>query len=292
MSYIIITDTSANIPSLTAKIKGIKVIPFSFYVEDEENICLDTENFKAKEFYDLMRENKRIKTSQISPQKYIDFFTPILDSGKDILFIGMSSGISGSFNSAMIAKDELFEKYPERKIILVDSLGASLGEGLIVLKAAEYKDRGMDIITASEKLEEKIKKMYQIFTVDKLEYLRAGGRLSSVSAFIGSLLGIKPLLKGNEEGKIVVQGKTRTKRRVLELIVQIYEKYVVSPEKQVVGISHADCKEDAEKLSEMISKNKPPKDILIVEHEPVTGSYLGPKAIALYFLGQIDVRYK
>lgn len=290
MKYTIITDTSSNIPSLIAKEKGIKIIPLSFSVEGEEKTCLDTTNFNAKEFYDLMRNNKKIKTSQITPNQCIDCFTSILDSGEDILFIAMSSGISGSYNSACVARDELITKYPERKIIVVDSLSASFGEGLIVLKAYEYKEQGFDIETVSEKLKDDIKRMYITFTVDKLEYLRNGGRLSGVSAFIGTLLSVKPLLKMNEQGKIIVQSKTRTRRRALELLAQTYDKYIVSPETQIVGISHADCESDALMLSEMIKRNNPPKEIMIVENEPVTGSYLGPKSIVLSFFSNLNIR--
>lgn len=292
MNYTIITDTSANIPSATAKENNICVIPFSFYIDGKENFCLNTTDFNAKEFYDLMRAGNTVKTSQINPQRYIDVFEPILEGGSDILFIGMSSGISGSFNSAVMATNQLKEKYVEREILLVDTLGASLGEGLIVLKANQYKAEGKTIHENATTLAKDVRCMYQVFTVNDLEYLRKGGRLSNAEALLGRILGIKPLLKGNENGKIVSFGKTVGRKKVIELLAKKYSDYVISPEKQTVGISHADCYDDAQALASLISYDKKPKDILIVDHEPVTGSYLGPGSLALYFFGEEDVRLK
>lgn len=292
MSYKIITDTPANIPSHTAKERDITVIPLSFFVDGEELTCTETESFNAKEFYDLMRQKKRITTSQIPPQRYIDCIEPMLASGEDILFIGISSGVSGSLNSARLAAKQLGEKYPERDIRILDSLGASLGEGLIVLRACNYRDEGKSLDEAMELLDNDVKHMYQIFTVDDLEYLHRGGRLSGAATLIGRLLGIRPMLKGNENGKIVTVDKLRSRRRVIEALAERYNKLVKDPAEQTVGISHADCPEDAQLLADLITAIKPPKSIITVEHEPATGSYLGPNSLALYFLGDEDVRLK
>lgn len=288
----IITDTPANIPSHTAKERDITVIPLSFFVDGKELTCTDTESFNAKEFYDIMRQKKRITTSQIPPQRYIDSIEPMLADGDDILFIGISSGVSGSVNSARLAAKQLCEKYPERKIRVLDSLGASLGEGLIVLRACDYRDEGKSLDEAMELLGADAKRMYQIFTVDDLEYLHRGGRLSGAAALIGKLLGIKPMLKGNEDGKIVTVDKLRGRRRVIEALAERYETLVKDPSEQIVGISHADCPEDAKLLTDLITAIKPPRSIITVEHEPATGSYLGPNALALYFFGEEDIRLK
>lgn len=288
----IITDTPANIPSHTAKERDITVIPLSFFVDGKELTCTDTESFNAKEFYDIMRQKKRITTSQIPPQRYIDSIEPMLADGDDILFIGISSGVSGSVNSARLAAKQLCEKYPERKIRVLDSLGASLGEGLIVLRACDYRDEGKSLDEAMELLGADAKRMYQIFTVDDLEYLHRGGRLSGAAALIGKLLGIKPMLKGNEDGKIVTVDKLRGRRRVIEALAERYETLVKDPSEQIVGISHADCPEDAKLLADLITAIKPPRSIITVEHEPATGSYLGPNALALYFFGEEDIRLK
>ncbi len=292
MSYTIMTDTSANIPTADAKRQGVVVVPLSYNAAEEEHICLDTDAFDYATYYESMRGGERITTSQINPQRYMEYMEPTLKEGNDILFIGMSSGISGSFNSATIAKEQLLEAYPDRKICLVDSHGASLGEGLLVLKAVEWRNAGKALEESAEELTALREKMYQVFTVDDLMHLRRGGRLSNASALVGTVLNIKPLLKGNEHGKIVSFGKVRGRKKVIERLAQIYDNLVENPAEQVIGISHADCLEDATALAEMLRRNNTPKEIIIVDHEPVTGSYLGPGALALYFLGDADVRTK
>ena len=292
MSYSILTDTSANVPTPMAREKGITVVPLSYNAGGEEHICLDTDDFDYVSYYESMSDGARITTSQINPQRYMEYMEPILKNGEDILFVGMSSGISGSFHSASIAKEQLLEDYPDRKIELVDSHGASLGEGLLVLKADEWKQAGKNLSDNARDLTVLREKMYQVFTVDDLMHLRRGGRLSNASAIVGTLLNVKPVLKGNEEGKIVSFGKVRGRKKVIERLAESYNKLVREPETQIVGISHGNCREDAETLVQLIRKNHAPKDILVVDHEPVTGSYLGPGALALYFLGDEDVRTK
>ncbi len=290
MSFAIFTDTSANLPTRETKRLNLIVVPLSYSVDGVEQECLDTEAFAAADYYEKMKGSTVIKTSQINPQKYVDYMEPVLRDGKDILFVGMSSGISGSFASAKIAREQLLEEYPDRTIRLVDSLGASLGEGLLVLKAQQCREQGMTLDETAHLLDEAKAHMYQLFTVDNLMHLRKGGRLSNAAALVGSLLNIKPLLKGNEEGQIVSFGKVRGRKAVLQELVKHYCALVVDPQTQVVGISHCHCPEDAEKLAELLRENGAPKEILVVEHEPVTGSYLGPGALALYFGGAQDVR--
>ena len=292
MSFVIVTDTSANLPTPEANEYGITVVPLSYSIDGEAHECLNTEDFQYNAYYEAMKSGTVITTSQINPQKYMDNIAPLLKEGNDILFVGMASGISGSYNSMLIAKDQLLEEYPERKICLVDSMGASLGEGLLVLEANRCKQQGMSLEDTAEKLLKLRKRMYQIFTVDDLMHLRKGGRLSNAAAFVGALLHIKPLLKGNEEGKIVSFEKVRGRKAVISQMARKYEQLVVDPENQMVGISQCNCMEDAQRLAELLKQNRPPKEIKIVDHEPVTGSYLGSGALALYFLGDEDVRQK
>ncbi len=290
MNYVIMTDTSANLPTAQTRKYGIGVIPLSYSVDGTEYTCLDTEAFRSEEYYEALKAGTKISTSQINPQKYMDYMEPVLREGNDILFVGMSSGISGSFGSAKIAREQLLADYPDRNIRLVDSMAASLGEGLLVYKAMELKNKGMSMDEAADILLNERQRICQIFTVDDLMHLRRGGRLSNASAIIGTLLNVKPLLKGNENGQIVTFGKVRGRKAVIEQIVNRYEQWVESPETQIVGISHANCREDAERLAQLLQRSCPPKEILIVEHEPVTGSYLGPGALALYFAADKDVR--
>ena len=279
----VITDTSANLPSDLAQRQDITVIPLPYFVNGARHTCLDTEGFDGETFYGAMREGAEITTSQINPQHYLEVMTPILRRGLDILFVGMSSGISGSYHCAELAAHELEAEFPERRIRLVDTLGASLGEGLLVLKAVQDKLAGLSLEDVYEKLMDLRHRLCNIFTVDDLKYLRKGGRLSNLSFIVGTLLQIKPLLKGNEEGKIVAFAKLRGRKKALEELAKRYDEYVVDPQDQMIGIAHADCPQDAEYLAQLLRRNNPPREILTVGYEPVTGSHVGPGTLALFF---------
>ncbi|MEE1239464.1 MAG: DegV family protein [Acutalibacteraceae bacterium] len=289
-NFAILTDSASNLTAKQLRDNDITAIPFPYFLKGKEYGCDMLETFDDMSFYAALRNGEKATTSQINPQKYIDYMRPILESGKDILFIGLSSGVSGAFASAVMAKEELNEKFPERKIELIDSLGASLGEGLMVLKAAEYRAEGKSLETTAEEIRVHIEKMYQVFTVDDLMFLKRSGRLSNLSAAVGTVLGIKPILKGNDEGKIVAFDKVRGRARLISDLAEKYDTLVKDPENQTVGISYCDCREDAKALAELIKKNKPPKKLIIIKHEPATGSHLGPGALALYFEGEKGVR--
>lgn len=290
--FSVVTDTSANLDCKLLEKLNIYVVPFVFYVDGKEQTCLDTDGFDGPSFYSAMRSGTRVRTSQVTPHSYIECMEPILQRGEDILFVGMSSGISGSFDSACMAAEQLRGEFPERKICMVDTLSASLGEGILVLRAAEYRDSGMDIETAAEKLGRLRFSMCQIFTVDDLKYLRMTGRLSGLKTIVASVLNIKPLLKGNEEGKIVCFDKVRGRRQSVEALAASYEALVEEPGSQTVGIAHADCPEDAEYLERLLRRSRPPREIMTVCYEPVTGSHVGPGTLALFFLGSEDFRKK
>lgn len=292
MSFRILTDTSANLPSSYLREHDIDVVPFTYYIKDKAYSCLDTEGFDAKKFYKAMRLGADIKTSQINLFSYIRFFEPYLEKGEDILMICMSSGISGSFHCAEMAKIELKSKFPERKIKLIDTLGASLGEGLFVIKAVEMRDRGMSLSDTFKTIQKEKKRMYQVFTVDDLMYLKKTGRLKGSVAIVGNMLHVKPLLKGNENGEIVNFAKTIGRKRAIEGLAQKYNQMVVDPGEQVVGIAHADCEEDAKTLIELLNQKKPPKEILTVMYEPVTGSHVGPGTLALFFMSDDEARQR
>ncbi|MBO4418300.1 MAG: DegV family protein [Oscillospiraceae bacterium] len=286
----IMTDTSANLPSELTRKKGITVIPFPYFVNGARHTCLDTEGFDSETFYGAMREGAEVSTSQINPQNYIDVMRPVLEQGEDILFVGMSSGISGAYYSAELAAAELQADFTDRKIRLVDTIGASLGEGLLVLRAEAEKVLGRSLDDIYEKLLDLRHRMCNIFTVDDLKYLRKGGRLSNLSFIVGTILQIKPLLKGDESGKIVAFAKLRGRKKALEELAKRYDEYVVNPEEQMIGIAHADCPEDADRLAELLRRNHPPREILTVGYEPVTGSHVGPGTLALFFLAREGCR--
>ena len=288
--FAVFTDTSSNIDTPMAKERSITVIPFSYYIDGVEQTCTETEGFNGKEYYSAMRAGMKVTTSQVTPQRYVDYMSATLEAGQDILFVGLSSGVSGSFQSANLAAAELLEKYPERKIELIDSLGAGLGEGLIALRAAELRDGGMAVTEAAAELRRMVPRMCQLFTVDDLKYLRATGRLSAVKAAVGAVLHIKPLLKGNERGQIVSFENVRGRKNAIRVMAERYEQYVVDADKQIIGISQADCEADLALLIELINKNKPPKGIITVAHEPATGAHVGPGMLAVFFLGSEDFR--
>lgn len=293
MAFCIFTDTSANLPDDVLRQRSIRLVPFPYYVNGAEFTCTETTAFDGRSFYNAMRGGADVTTSQISPATYRAAWEPVLQSGQDILFVGMSSGISGSYNCAGIAAVDLQEEYPLRTILVVDTLAASLGEGLQVLRAADWRDEGMSMKEIARRLTILRRHMCQIFTVDDLKYLKKSGRISNMAATVGTVLNIKPLLRGNEEGKIVSYQKCRGRRKALEALAERYEKQVADAEHQCIGIAHADCQEDVDFFIGLINAGKhPPKEILSVCYEPVTGSHVGPGTLALFFFGDDRVRYK
>ena len=292
MSFTIVTDTSANLPTPILRAAGVGVIPFTYIVGGRDQQCLDTEAFDGTAYYSAMRAGANVSTSQINPQAYMDCFEPLLAAGQDILFVGMSSGISGAYQSARVAMAQLRESYPQRQFRLVDTLGASLGEGILVLRAIEYRDSGMPLSEAAKRLLALRRKMCQIFVVDDLMFLRKTGRLSGAAAVVGTMLQIKPLLMGNEKGQIINYAKARGRRKAIEALARRYDDQVVDAGNQIVGIAHADCEKDAQLLADLLRRNHPPKEIMTVMYEPVTGAHVGPGTLALFFLSGDDVRSK
>ena len=284
MSFAVVTDTSANLENCHVSERNIYVVPFSYYVEGKEHTCLDTDGFNGDEYYAMIKKGVNVTTSQVTPQRYIDCFEPILKSGNDIIFISMSSGISGSCNSARIAAREMLEQYADRKIAVIDTRGASLGEGLVALKAADCRDEDLSFEDTLPILDNMVQCMCQVFTVDDLMHLRKGGRLSNLSAVVGTVLQIKPILIGNNNGQIVAIAKIRGRKRSIEELAARYDRLVADHENAIIGIAQAGCREDADYLIELLNKNKPPKQIINVQYEPVTGSHVGPGALALFFV--------
>lgn len=289
--YSVITDTSANLPTALLKEKNISVLPFTFHMQDGDHICTDTEGFDAREFYQRMRDGEEINTSQVTPMTYEEYMTPILERGEDILFVGMSSGVSGSYNSAEMAAKTLRERFPGRTIRLVDTLGASLGEGLLVLKGTQCRDEGMSLEDTADLLLDLRHDMCQVFTVEDLRYLSRTGRISNVTAVLGNVLHIKPILKGNDQGKIVRIAQTRGRKAAVRELAKSYFQWVDRDQPQTIGIAHADCQEDAEWLANLLRQSGlPPQDIMTVVYEPVTGSHVGPGTLALFFMGNREFR--
>jgi len=290
MSFKIITDTASNITGKDAAHYGVIIVPLTFIIDGVENQFVDSDNFDYDDYYEKLSEGMKVTTSQVSPQQYIDIMEPLAKEGEDILFIGISSGVSGTINSAKFAAREIMEDYPEVKVRVVDSLGASLGEGILVVDAAECRDKGMSVDDTADYLDTEKYKIAQLFAVDDLKHLKRTGRLSGALATLGTMLDLKPILKGDTEGKIVVSCKARGRKQAIKALAEKYRDLVVDPENQIVGLSYGGHREDAVHLANLISKIAEPKKIWILPHEPATGSHVGPGMLALYFKGKDDIR--
>lgn len=284
--YRLFTDTSANLPTPYCKANDIQVIPLYYYVDGEEHTCLDTETFDDASYYAAMRAGKQVSTSQITPGKFVEAFRPVLERGEDIIYICMARRISGSYDSAAAAREQLLAEFPARRIALVNTKGAGFGEGIPAMVCADARDAGVDFDAAVAAAERCVRYIYQVFTVDDLMYLGRTGRCSNFSAYVGSALNIKPMLKAADEGVIVTFSKVRGRKKAIKALAGYYDENVVQPKTQTVCISHANCPEDAEALAALLRAGKAPKALWIVPHEPVTGSHLGPGALALFFISR------
>ena len=276
------TDTSANLPVEIIDEYGIEVVPFSYTIDGVEYI--PEREFDGKAFYAAMRAGSEVKTSMVNAGTFIERFKTALDAGKDVLYIGMSGGISGTANAALMAKQELDEEYPDRKIVVIDTLAASLGEGLFVVKAAEQLRDGIALDAIEEDIRAQVPSMCQSFTVDDLKYLKKTGRVSGAAAIIGNVLSIHPILIGDYEGKIVVKSKVRGMKRTLDALAERYAELVLN-KAETIGIAHADNEEGKAYLVQRLRDKGLTGKCLSVCYEPVTGSHVGPGTVALFFFG-------
>ncbi|MBE7040151.1 MAG: DegV family protein [Ruminococcaceae bacterium] len=286
MSFVLFTDSSANLTTEIIEKFGIEVIPMIFLVNGVEHRSYRKgENVDIKQYYDMMRNKENIKTSLLSPETYQEAFRPFLEDGKDILYIGFSSGLSGTYQSSAIAAEMLREEYPQRKIITWDSLCASMGEGLMVYYAAKMKEEGKSIDEILSWLDENKLNLCHWFTVDDLFFLKRGGRVSGATAVIGSALGIKPVLHVDDNGKLIPVSKVRGRKQAMHALVSKMEETAIEPEKQTIFISHGDCLDEAEYVAKCIKEKFGTEDIVINYIDPVIGAHSGPGTLALFFLG-------
>jgi len=284
--YIIMTDSCIDLPNKMAEEMELSVIPLSVRVDEKDYTnYLDEREITFKEFYRLLRAKAKTSTSQANPIAFIEAMTPILESGKDVIFIGISSALSGTFNSSLQAKEELKEKFPDRKIILIDSISASMGQGLLVTYAYRLKQEGKSIDEVAKWVEENKIKLSHLFTVDDLNHLKRGGRLSPVKAMVGTIMRVKPILHVSSLGKLTVQGKARGRQSAIAALVDRMAETIEKPEGQTIYISHGDCEEDALKAKELIINRLPIKDVVIGYIGPVIGSHSGPSTLAIFYLG-------
>lgn len=284
-NYVIFTDSAADIkPELLNK-WGVSFISLTFRFEGDDKEYSNNE-ISASDFYARMREGGIAKTAAINPETFAKAFEEILSRGNDILYIGFSSGLSTTYNSAKIAMDELKEKYPERKMLAVDTLAASAGQGMLVYMAVEKKNSGADIEETAQYIEDNKLKLCHWFTVDDLVYLKRGGRVSPTVAFVGNLLGIKPVLHVDNEGHLINMFKVRGRKAAIAALAEKLGELALDKKGGTVYISHGDCMNDVKALEEILKKNYGAKVDIVADVGPVIGAHSGPGTLALFFVGK------
>ena len=284
-NYVIYTDSACDIAPEILEEWGVRVIPLTFMFQDEDK-QYSNYDLSAKDFYGRMREGKVAKTSAINIATFKEEFGKILADGCDLLYLGFSSGLSTTYNSAHLAVEELKEEYPDRKIITVDTLSASAGMGLLVYLTVQKKNEGASIEQAAQFAYNNRLNLCHWFTVDDLVYLKRGGRVSPTVAFVGGLLGIKPIMHMDNDGKLINMFKARGRKAAIQAIADKYGELSITPNKGTVFISHGDCIDDAKALADIVKKTYGVEVKIFADIGPVIGAHSGPGTLALFFLGK------
>ena len=284
-NYVIYTDSACDIAPEILEEWGVRVIPLTFMFQDEDK-QYSNYDLSAKDFYGRMREGKVAKTSAINIATFKEQFGKILADDFDLLYLAFSSGLSTTYNSANIAVEELKEEYPDRKIITVDTLSASAGMGLLVYLTVQKKNEGASIEQAAQFAYNNRLNLCHWFTVDDLVYLKRGGRVSPTVAFVGGLLGIKPIMHMDNDGKLINMFKARGRKAAIQAIADKYGELSITPNKGTVFISHGDCIDDAKALADIVKKTYGVEVKIFADIGPVIGAHSGPGTLALFFLGK------
>lgn len=282
--YIIYADSACDIKPELLNEWGVKSLPltFRFNTEDKE---YRNDDMPIGEFYDRMRNGAVAKTAAINSEIFRLAFLEDIESGNDVLYLGFSSGLSTTFNSARIAAQEI-NGGGDKKVTVVDTLSASAGFGLLVYLAKEKKNEGASLPEVADYITSLVPYMCHWFTVDDLEYLRRGGRVSGVAAFVGNLLGIKPVLHVDNEGHLIKKDTVRGRKKAVIALADMYDKLARTPDEGTVFISHADCKADADTLASIIKERHGVEVGLITDVGTVIGAHSGPGTLALFFIGK------
>ena len=285
--YVITTDNNSDLPEKYFKDHGVGCMYLSYSLDGQN---YTHENFlPEQEFYEAMRNGFMPTTAQVNPENAKTLLEPYLKEGKDILHIAFSSGLSGTYNSSRIAAEELMEEYPDRRIIVVDSLSASLGQGLLVWLAQQKKELGQTLEDVADWAEKNKLKMVHLFTVDDLNHLYRGGRVSRTTAIVGSMLNIKPVLHVDNEGKLTAIGKVRGRKKALQELVKLMDEKIGSfgADCDTIFISHGDCEQDAQYVAAKVKEKYNIKNIIINQVGATIGAHSGPGTMALFFVGDV-----
>ena len=285
-TFSIVTDTGCDMPSALAEKLKVSAVPLKVIVAGKETDSslkkLDIDN---SGFYDIIRKGIDVKTSSPSLEDFFRYFKKELNKGKDILYIGFSTGLSGTYNVGRIAAEELSEEYPDRKILTIDSLCGSMGQALLLYYCVQKQREGATLEETYVYAEKLKLHVCHWFTVDDLHHLKKGGRISPTVAFVGSVMNIKPVLQVDTQGKLAIMYKARGKKiAIAKLVEQMGERFNPD-ENDIIFINHADCPEDAELLARSITKNYGITNFVISEIGPTFGAHSGPGAVALFYIG-------
>ena len=285
--YVIVTDSSADLSQAMAEELEIRVLPLSFHLGEETyQDYPDNRDMAPKDFYDRIRAGAMPTTSAVNPEQYEELLSPLLEEGQNVLILAFSSGLSTTCQSARIAAEELSEKYPERKILVVDTLCASLGQGLLCWYAAKKRLAGESMEAVRDWCEENKLRLCHWFTVDDLMHLKRGGRVSAATAIAGTMLQIKPVMHMDDEGHLINVGKARGRKASLDALVDKAGELGKDLAGQTIFISHADCEEDARYVGEQMKARYQVGEVCYNFVGPVIGAHTGCGCVALFFLGR------
>jgi len=285
--FVIVSDTCCDLDAKLRKEYDIEYIPMHYMYDDKDVLAsLDWEYLSAPDFYNLMRNGTRVKTSQVNVEQYKEAFRKFIEDGYDILSISCSSALSSSVKESIIAKDELLKEFPDSQIICIDGLNSTLGLGFLCMVASELRSEGKTITEVADWVTANRKKINQEATVESLKYLKQAGRVSALSAFFGGMLSVKPIIISDIHGSNVAIEKVKGRQTSLERIVERFRERYEDLPYQKVGIMHGDCIEDALKLRDMISDVVDPEKVIITYVGPAVGASTGPGTLGLYFFGK------
>ena len=285
--YVILTDSSADLDQKMVADLGLEVLPLTFLLEEKSYRDFpDGREMNPRDFYQKVRDGAMPTTNAVNVGQATDAIEPFLKAGRDVLFLAFSSGLSTTYNSIKIAAEELGEKYPERKILVVDTLCASLGQGLLVWHAVQHKRAGESIEQVRDWVEENKLHLCHWFTVNDLMHLKRGGRVSAATALVGTMLSIKPVLHMDNEGHLINMSKARGRRASLDALVAKVGELGIDPASQTMFISHSDCIDDARYVADQVKEKYGTQIFYFNYIGPVIGSHTGVGCVALFFLGK------
>lgn len=281
--YVITVNSTVDLPKEWLEERHIPVIPLKYTIDGETYKGM--EGLSSKEFFQKLREGKMAVTSQVNPEEAKEALEAFLKEGKDILHLAFSSGLSGTYNSMRIAAEELMEEYPERKVIVIDTLCACLGEGLLLYYALKRKGEGKSIEEVAQWAEENKLHVCHNVAIDDLNHLQRGGRVSKTTAILGTMVQVKPIIHMDDKGLLQVIGKERGRKKALNKIVDMAVEQAKGWENDIIMITHGDCAEDAEYVAKLVRKKMGIENILVNNIGEVIGSHTGPGVVAVFCMG-------